>query len=300
MFSIIVCSIHPDLASSLERNIASTIGVPFEFIAIDNRGSKKGICAVYNEGAQRAKYDYLCFAHEDILFHTSNWGNLIATKLAEQDCGVIGFAGGISKFPLPYGWCSIPKHICENIIQGYGGKRPAIKMQLNCKGDFSKVVTLDGLCHFVRRDVWERCRYDEVTFPLFHSYDTDFSTSVFINGYVNYVCNNVLVEHFSYGNFDHIWFESEKAYLKKWGKHLPLFADKEISAKYKHDIKRIETKMLRRLYKTGLITETEAFTMWKNFISKHPLHLSAYFIPIRMLKYKRRLKNKTKHLKTHK
>jgi hypothetical protein len=114
------------------------------------------------------------------------------------------------------------------------------------------------------------------------------------------VCNNVLVEHFSYGKFDHIWFESEKAYLKKWGKHLPLFADKEISAKYKHDIKRIETKMLRRLYKTGLITETEAFTMWKNFINKHPLHLSAYFIPIRMLKYKRRLKNKTKHLKTHK
>lgn len=289
MFSIIVCSIKPELATALERNIASTIGVPFEFIAIDNRGTKKGICAVYNEGAQRAKYDYLCFAHEDILFHSQNWGNLIATKLAEQDCGVIGFAGGISKFPLPYGWFSIPKHACENLIQGDDRKLQPIKVQYNCKDDFSKVVTLDGLCHFVRRDVWEKNRYDEATFPLFHSYDTDFSTSVFVNGHINYVCNNVIIEHFSCGKFGHIWFESEKAYLKKWGNHLPLFANKDVSAKYQRDIKLIEAITLRRLCKNRLITSTEAFTMWKNIIRKYPLHLSTYLFPIRMLRYKLRV-----------
>ena len=47
--SIIVCSIRPDEAERLRRNIEATIGVPFEFIAYDNRGTGKGICQVYNQ-----------------------------------------------------------------------------------------------------------------------------------------------------------------------------------------------------------------------------------------------------------
>ena len=38
-FSIIVCSIKPELAEALHQNIASTIGCPFELLFCDNRNS---------------------------------------------------------------------------------------------------------------------------------------------------------------------------------------------------------------------------------------------------------------------
>ena len=61
MISIITCSIKPHEAESLRKNIENTIGVPFEFIAYDNRGTGKGICQVYNECAENARYENLCF-----------------------------------------------------------------------------------------------------------------------------------------------------------------------------------------------------------------------------------------------
>lgn len=286
MFSIIVCSIKPSQAATLEQNIASTIGLPFEFIAFDNRGTGKGICAVYNECAQRAKYDLLCFIHEDVAFHTKGWGHILADKLSEPDCGVIGFAGGATKFPYPYGWCSLHEFSRMNYIQNIGNGKPPIITQSKCKDDFSKVVTLDGLCQFVRRDVWERCRYDEATFPLFHSYDTDFSTSVFVSGQTNYVCNRVLIEHFSLGNFDRIWLESEKVYLKKWGAHLPLFAEKSCAEQDKRKDVYVADYILRRQCKDGKLPSIEALRVLRDMIRKHPLHPRTLIMPFRILKYK--------------
>lgn len=78
MFSIICCSVHPEAAAALERNIAATIGVPFELIAFNNRELGYGLYKVYNRCATRAKYDYPCFAHEGICFATQGLGNLIA------------------------------------------------------------------------------------------------------------------------------------------------------------------------------------------------------------------------------
>ena len=285
MFSIIVCSIRPEQAATLERNIASTIGVPFEFIAFDNRGTGKGICAVYNECAERAKYDMLCFLHEDVAFHTQNWGEILAAKLSENDCGVIGFAGGTTKFAYPYGWCSIDDFSCMHYIQS-GGRKGPIEVKYACHDDYSKVVTLDGLCQFVRRDVWKKIRYDEVTFPNFHSYDTDFSTAVFVAGYNNYVCNKVLIEHFSLGSFNRVWFDSERTYLKKWGKHLPLFANEESIREQMAKEKRVWDKSLRRLVIMGTISGKEACYAWFRFVRRYPFSMSSYVMPFRILKYK--------------
>ena len=37
MVSIIICSVSPHLLKKLQQNIAQTIGVEYEIIAIDNR-----------------------------------------------------------------------------------------------------------------------------------------------------------------------------------------------------------------------------------------------------------------------
>ena len=94
MISIIVCSINPDAAEKLKRNIAATIGnMEYEVIDYDNRTSGYGICKVYNSCAEKSRYDFLCFLHEDVHFDTIAWGEIIVRKLSEPDCGAIGFAG---------------------------------------------------------------------------------------------------------------------------------------------------------------------------------------------------------------
>lgn len=59
MVSIIICSVSPHLLKKLQQNIAQTIGVEYEIIAIDNREKHWPIAKVYNYGAQQAKYPYL-------------------------------------------------------------------------------------------------------------------------------------------------------------------------------------------------------------------------------------------------
>lgn len=75
MISIIICSRNKNIDSELEQNILDTIGnIVYEVINIDNSTNNYSIFQAYNKGTQIAKYPYLCFMHEDILFHTADWG----------------------------------------------------------------------------------------------------------------------------------------------------------------------------------------------------------------------------------
>ena len=117
MLSIITCSIKPEQLKAFKKNIEDTIGIPFELIAFDNRVYQYGLCKVYNECARQAKYDFLCFAHEDISFQTYDWGKIIISELSKPDCGVIGFAGASHKSLTISGWHSSAQYDRFNYIQ---------------------------------------------------------------------------------------------------------------------------------------------------------------------------------------
>ena len=93
MLSIIICSVSPERLQAVKQNIQQSIGVEHEFVVIDNREKKWPIAKAYNYGARAAVYPYLFFVHEDVKFHSQNWGLFIEKKLQEPDCGVIGFTG---------------------------------------------------------------------------------------------------------------------------------------------------------------------------------------------------------------
>ena len=120
MFSIIICSISPERLSQLKANIQKTIGVEHEIIAFDNREKRYPIARVYNEGARQARYPYLFFVHEDVLFHSENWGEVIAGKLKEPDCGVIGFVGSKMKLKVYSGWMQSGEDRCGFLYQRVG------------------------------------------------------------------------------------------------------------------------------------------------------------------------------------
>lgn len=223
MLSIIVCSVSPDYLKALEQNINETIGVEYEIIAIDNRERKWPIAKVYNYAAQQAKYPYLFFVHEDVLFHTKEWGEVIEQKLVEPDCGVIGFVGSKVKIDCCSGWPQKLEWIYANYCQRDGAITRVELIGALLNKPFEEVVTLDGFALFVRKDVWGQNKFDEGLLTGFHCYDVDFSLQIARN-YRNYVCySQILVEHFSVGSFNALWYmDTVKLYSQKWCTFLPI------------------------------------------------------------------------------
>lgn len=226
MFSIIICSISPERLSQLKANIQKTIGVEHEIIAFDNREKRYPIARVYNEGARQARYPYLFFVHEDVLFHSENWGEVIAGKLKEPDCGVIGFVGSKMKLKVYSGWMQSGEDRCGFLYQRVGKNAEFCAFNVLLEHPFEEVITVDGLGMFVRKQLWEKYPFDEKMLTGFHCYDLDFSLQIAATKqYKNYICTSpkVLIEHFSLGNFDCQWVENTiRMHKQKWNAFLPL------------------------------------------------------------------------------
>ena len=97
MMSVVICSVNKNLALQVKRNIDQTIGVEWQLILLDNGVLKKSITEVYNLGAAQAKFDTLCFVHEDVLFRTKDWGRRIIDYFDhDKDLSLVGVAGVIN------------------------------------------------------------------------------------------------------------------------------------------------------------------------------------------------------------
>lgn len=226
MLSIIICSVSPELLQQVSQNIQDTVGVEHEIIAINNKEKKWPIARAYNEGARRAQYPFLLFVHEDVMFHSPNWGPFIEDKLKEPDCGAIGFAGSEVKLNCYSGWTQASRWVHAFYYQREGEVTNFSVVNVDLKHPFEEVVTLDGLGIFVRKDVWSQYPFDEQMLTGFHCYDLDFTLQIAAGKqYKNYVCCSprVLIEHFSKGNYNSSWCqETIRMHDQKWNKMLPL------------------------------------------------------------------------------
>ena len=205
MLSIIISSYQPNFFAALEKNIAETIGVPYEIVQIYNPGTM-GICEAYNKGAKLAKYDHLLFLHEDVLFHTQNWGEKLIKHLEDPRTGIIGVAGSDYVPHAPGGWNVYDnRHLYYNFIQS--NKTSTInKHRQKLEKNIQKVYAIDGV--FI---ACTRKKYNEILFNEnikgYHGYDLDFSLRM-AEKYNNYVTGLILIEHFSLGNTDKNWLLS--------------------------------------------------------------------------------------------
>jgi hypothetical protein len=220
MISIIICSRSKDFLSQVESNVAATIGVPYEVLAIDNSVEGRGICEVYNLGAAQAKYELLCFMHEDILFQTQDWGAIVVAALQPLTVGVVGVAGGTYQARAPMGWGGANQLFGVNIIHTTEGTSQPEYLNPFGKNTMP-AATLDGVWLCCRKAVWSEFKFDAVAFPGFHFYDVDFSARV-AKKYQNLVLFDVLIEHFSGGKFDKTWMQQALIFYKKRKDILPI------------------------------------------------------------------------------
>ena len=282
-FTVICCSVDPTAAEALRRNVAATIGEAFEFDAWDNRGRSVGLCEVYNRCAGRSAGEYLCFVHEDVRFLTEGWGARLAAKLSEPACGVVGFAGSVLKLRRMTAWLHGVGDMRANYVQHHGGRRHLHAM--NPEGaDFSPVVTLDGMCLAVRRDVWAAVPFDARTFGGFHCYDLDFTTAVTAAGFRNHVCHTALIEHLSAGAFSYDWLGTLGVYHRKWAARLPLSVEPLDDARLADLDRRAEAYFLKLLCQKRLF-DACPFGRIARYVRTYPGHAASWALPFKYLKY---------------
>ena len=265
MISIIICSADAENLNAVLLNIEDTIGVEHEIIAFDNSLEKKGICEIYNLGIQKAKYDLICFMHEDISIKTTNWG-LLVNQIFDKDpgIGIVGVAGGGYKALAPSGWYCMefenPDISFQNILQGYkeAGKGHVHAYHNPRNEKLSEVVCVDGVWFCTRKTIAEQNLFDERLLKRFHGYDLDFCLNVF-GKYKIVVTYDILLEHASEGNFDKLWLDEILKVHKKWNRYLPLtisnVSEKEIYLTEKRAIKNLIDKMLEWGYSFGSVQQ---------------------------------------------
>jgi len=208
------------LDERLQRNIEQTIGaVEHEIVLIDNSKGQFGICHAYNEGVQRARYPYLCFMHDDILFHTDNWGQMAMEAMLDQQVGILGVQGCCYMDESTSYWCRSGFRKAHIIQQKNHSLVRVFEEDVPCSND---VVALDGLWLFARKDLFDRVRWDETTFPGFHLYDHDISMQVVKLGMKVRILPDLWIEHQSWGNYDEPFYSQVGAFHAKWDDQLPV------------------------------------------------------------------------------
>lgn len=247
MISIIVCSRSNDVFKVFEENLRNTIGLPCEIIRIDNSLNEHTIFTAYNLGASRSTMSYLCFVHEDVHFHTKNWGNKIIEHLEKPNTGIIGIAGSPTAGRIPAPWTWNQKYV--NIIQSDRKNNQQRAKQVKIPSDNQSAalpcVLLDGVFLCVKKELMSKISFDE-NFTGFHGYDMDISLQSHLLSYSNFVVYDILLEHFSRGRRDKTYYQNLLKLYNKWENKLPLHAEN-----YNHEeflkLKRGEKLRLKRL-----------------------------------------------------
>ena len=223
MISIIICSRQLDIPQLLKDNISETIGVEFELVVIDNSENKYSIFQAYNEGARRAQYPYLCFMHEDILFRTQNWGNIIIEHFKDEEVGLIGVDGGHYMLNTPSSWWHSGV-VSKNYIQTNDKKETSlIRVNTHKDNNFKneKVVAVDGLWFCIERSIFAKIQFDETNFNSFHCYDLDICFQIRALNKKVIVVFDILIQHLSNGSIDEKWFNQINIFYNKWKHILP-------------------------------------------------------------------------------
>jgi glycosyl transferase family 2 len=177
MLSLIICSVNQGYLQQVKENISSTIGVDYELLVWDNSQQQKGLCEIYNDTAAKAKFSYLIFLHEDILFETNDWGKIIMKIFAENpEAGVIGVAGGKYKSGMYSGWFSGNEDFdCFNITHRIDGVDHKMVQPANDNLKMHEVICVDGVFITCRKEIWNQVKFNEAMLAGFHFYDIDFS-----------------------------------------------------------------------------------------------------------------------------
>jgi len=137
---------------------------------------------------------------------------------------LLGVAGSSYKALAPSGWENFGAiNLYINIIQSYKyQKREPDIVNINPTNEkLPSVACVDGVWLCTKKSIALEFPFDEDLFKGFHCYDLDFS---FLVGqkYKVAVTFEILINHFSEGDYSKTWIDENLILHKKWNHLLPL------------------------------------------------------------------------------
>jgi hypothetical protein len=266
MLSIIICSRNKDISKELKENIQATIGVDYELIVIDNSKNKYSIFSAYNEGERRAKYSYLCFMHEDILYHTIDWGKKVLEHFKNPKIGIIGIAGGHYLPHTPASWLSTSLYSI-NILQSSSKDGVKTTKHIQClnylDGISIEVIAIDGVWFCIPKSLFPTISFDEKNFKGFHFYDVDICLQARQAGYKVLMVSDILLEHFSIGSFTNEWISNATVCYNKWEKYLPQISDIKLKPNNEKTIEYLVNDKFDLLIEINRLVNSKAYRIGK-------------------------------------
>jgi GT2 family glycosyltransferase len=260
MISVIICSRREKLDPDLAENIRQTVGVPYEIIRIDNSHGQYNIFEAYNLGVGRAKGEFLCFMHEDIVFHSNDWGRAVEQYLSKPQVGAIGVAGGnvvLDRFD----WRFYGDFYHTYMMQGAFTVTEQPEYTILAypppkRRPLFQVAVIDGVWMCMRRNLFDTVRFDDVTFHDFHLYDSDICMQINAMGLGVFVTNDVLLEHRSEGTFSRGFTDALQVFFDKWRNNLPMIRGAMVSdAQIQHILIHTATYFEERLRHDAIVIE---------------------------------------------
>jgi glycosyltransferase involved in cell wall biosynthesis len=239
MISLAVCSINNIALQALKQNFDKNIGVEHEWLIWENKDARLGLCTVYNALAEKAKYQYICFVHEDVQIETPSWGRLLIDVCEKDNVALIGVAGGKYKSNLFSGWYSGGKGMdYYAIIHRVNGKDERIYAPVKWEKPEIEVATIDGVFMFCKKSIWAQTRFNSELLKGFHYYDIDFSLRVALLNKVVVTERLELIHHSTGGDFGDNWVNDTFVFHDALQKHLPF----TVSADVQKDIHVVAAK----------------------------------------------------------
>lgn len=223
MISCIICSRLPDVSERLKQNIADTIGSQYELIIIDNSHNVYSIFSAYNEGVKRAKGDVLCFMHEDILYHSKGWGIGVYERFADKSVGMVGVLGTQFMPNTPSAWwwtgCRVG-YVLQSKNDILGANETYVNGDpVNTDVD---AVIVDGLWFCIRKELFDKIKFDEELFHSFHCYDHDICMQVISQNKRILITHDIVIEHASLGKVGKEFMSQIHIFYNKWKKSFPV------------------------------------------------------------------------------
>jgi glycosyltransferase involved in cell wall biosynthesis len=212
--SIITCSIdvarYERMRQSLSRQFLN-MQDSCEWIRIDDARS---MCEGYNRGVVQSSGDVLIFCHDDIeylspqlvpsleahLIHLDVVGVAGATRLVN---GAWYDAGGTDTFGQIVG----PNFRDEMMLMEFG--------HVTAQSRVARLAAIDGVFMAMHRRVAEHVGFDAHTFAHFHGYDVDFSFRASQLGYNVGVAFDILLHHYSKGDWSEPFKQTLAAFASK-------------------------------------------------------------------------------------
>ncbi len=220
MISLIICSRSKDISKKLRENVEETIGTDFEWVIIDNSAGNLSIFKAYNLGVKRAHGNILCFMHDDILFLSNKWGEVVNNAFRMENLGLLGVIGNHVVPACPASWwtaCYEEGHV----IQYYESEKRQENLQY-FKVNNRQVSIVDGLWFCIPHSLFSSIAFDEKTFSGFHCYDTDICLQILKQGRTISVANDIDIQHNSDGFLSPQFIKERQLWFDKWKSMLPI------------------------------------------------------------------------------